>query len=32
VRDIKKSGMPNRKKRVEVLRRHRYKEINELIP
>jgi len=32
VRDIKKSGMPNRKKRIEVLRRHRYKEIHDLIP
>ncbi len=32
VRDIEKSGMPRKKKRVEVLRRHRYKELGERIP
>jgi predicted phosphodiesterase len=31
-RDIEKSGMPDRKKRVNVLRRHRYKEFGERIP
>jgi predicted phosphodiesterase len=28
VKDIEKSGMPGRKKRISVLRRHRYKELN----
>jgi len=32
VRDIEKSGMPRRKRRIEVLRRHRYKELGERIP
>jgi len=32
VRDIERSGMPSRKKRIEVLRRHRYKELGERIP
>jgi predicted phosphodiesterase len=32
VRDIEKSGMPERKKRINVLRRHRYKELDERIP
>jgi predicted phosphodiesterase len=31
-RDIEKSGMPDRKKRIGVLRRHRYKEFGERIP
>ncbi len=30
--DIEKSGMPDREKRVRVLRRHRYKSIDERIP
>ena len=32
VRDIEKSGMPGAEKRVRVLRRHRYKSIDERIP
>jgi predicted phosphodiesterase len=32
VEDIEKSGMPERKRRVNVLLRHRYKEIGERIP
>jgi predicted phosphodiesterase len=32
VRDIEKSGMPGREKRISVLRRHRYKELNGPIP
>ncbi len=32
VRDIKKSGMPETKRHVNVLRRHRYKELDERIP
>ncbi len=32
VREIRKSGMPGRKKRISVLRKHRYKELNGLIP
>jgi len=32
VRDIERSGMPQRTKRVNVLRRHRYKELDERIP
>jgi len=31
-RDIEKSGMPGAKKRVAVLRRHRYKQLDERIP
>ncbi len=31
-REIEKSGMPDRKKRIGVLRRHRYKELDERIP
>jgi predicted phosphodiesterase len=31
-REIRKSGMPERKKRVGVLRRHRYREFDERIP
>jgi predicted phosphodiesterase len=31
-RDIEKSGMPGAKKRVNVLRRHRYKQLDERIP
>jgi diadenosine tetraphosphatase ApaH/serine/threonine PP2A family protein phosphatase len=31
-RDIARSGMPRRKRRIEVLRRHRYKELGERIP
>ena len=31
-RDIEKSGMPDAKKRVAVLRRHRYKQLDERIP
>jgi predicted phosphodiesterase len=31
-RDIEKSGMPERKRRINVLRRHRYKEFGERIP
>ncbi len=30
--DIERSGMPDRAKRVNVLRRHRYKELDERIP
>jgi len=32
VRDIEHSGMPERRKRVNVLRRHRYKDLDERIP
>ncbi|GAC1400302.1 MAG: metallophosphoesterase family protein [Vulcanimicrobiaceae bacterium] len=32
VRDIERSGMPDPAKRVNVLRRHRYKELDERIP
>jgi putative phosphoesterase len=32
VRDIEKSGMPEKKRRIAVLRRHRYKELGERIP
>jgi predicted phosphodiesterase len=32
VREIEKSGMPDAKKRVDVLRRHRYKQLTEQIP
>jgi len=32
VREIEKSGMPRRKRRIEVLRRHRYKELGAQIP
>jgi putative phosphoesterase len=32
VRDIEKSGMPEQKRRIAVLRRHRYKELGERIP
>jgi predicted phosphodiesterase len=32
VRDIERSGMPEAKKRVNVLRRHRYKQLDERIP
>ena len=32
VRDIEKSGMPDVEKRVRVLRRHRYKSIDERVP
>ncbi len=32
VRDIERCGMPESKKRVNVLRRHRYKELDERIP
>jgi putative phosphoesterase len=32
VREIEKSGMPRRKRRIAVLRRHRYKELGERIP
>ena len=32
VRDIERSGMPESAKRVNVLRRHRYKELDERIP
>jgi predicted phosphodiesterase len=32
VREIEKSGMPHRKRRIEILRRHRYKELGERIP
>ncbi len=32
VRDIERSGMPDAKKRVNVLRRHRYKVLDERIP
>jgi predicted phosphodiesterase len=32
VRDIEKSGMPGAKQRIDVLRRHRYKELDERIP
>jgi predicted phosphodiesterase len=32
VRDIEKSGMPEPEKRVRVLRRHRYKQLDERIP
>jgi diadenosine tetraphosphatase ApaH/serine/threonine PP2A family protein phosphatase len=31
-RDIEKSGMPGVEKRLRVLRRHRYKNIDERIP
>ena len=31
-RDLKKSGIPGVKKRLEVLRRHRYKQLGDLIP
>jgi diadenosine tetraphosphatase ApaH/serine/threonine PP2A family protein phosphatase len=31
-REIEKSGMPRRKRHIEVLRRHRYKELGERIP
>ena len=31
-RDIEKSGMPRKGKRIEVLRRHRYKELGKQIP
>ena len=31
-RDIAKSGMPDAKKRINVLRRHRYKQLDERIP
>ncbi len=31
-RDIEKSGMPGAKKRIGVLRRHRYKQLDERIP
>jgi hypothetical protein len=31
-REIERSGMPNAEKRVRVLRRHRYKSIDERIP
>jgi predicted phosphodiesterase len=32
VRDIEKSGLPGAKKRISVLRRHRYKQLDERIP
>ena len=32
VRDIEKSGMPDPEKRIRVLRRSRYKQLQELIP
>ncbi len=32
VRDIEKSGMPDAKQRIKVLRRHRYKELDERVP
>jgi putative phosphoesterase len=31
-RDIEKSGMPDSKRRINVLRRHRYKQLDERIP
>ncbi|MBD5657514.1 MAG: hypothetical protein IAI50_20390, partial [Candidatus Eremiobacteraeota bacterium] len=31
-RDIARSGMPDPKKRINVLRRHRYKQLDERIP
>jgi diadenosine tetraphosphatase ApaH/serine/threonine PP2A family protein phosphatase len=31
-REIEKSGMPDTKKRLTVLRRHRYKSLDERIP
>jgi diadenosine tetraphosphatase ApaH/serine/threonine PP2A family protein phosphatase len=32
VREIEKSGMPEMEHRIRVLRRHRYKELDERIP